>query len=292
MNFRTTNAKALVITVNYRGAADTLRLLESLRGLKGFSGIDVIVVDNFSADGSSAAIRAAMSYLENVRLLESTINRGYFGAAKWALQKYLDSQKYLPDWVIVCNNDIVIEDQDFFSKLFEHDANAVGALAPEIRSERTRLDQNPFLKKRPDKKKLVTLRIWFSSYYLMLFKQLLSVPFRLGKEKVKHFLSSGEGTSRVHRIEPIYSPHGAFVIFSRRYFELGGEIDDELLLYAEEFSVGEICKRMNLPVLHDKKLQVQHREHGSTRSQLTKSTYRRKREALHYVISKYLSDLA
>jgi len=87
MNYRTTNAKALVITVNYRGAADTLRLLESLRRLKGFSEIDVTVVVTLTTDGSLAAIRAAMSNLENVHLLESTMNRGYFGAAKWALQE-------------------------------------------------------------------------------------------------------------------------------------------------------------------------------------------------------------
>jgi GT2 family glycosyltransferase len=292
MNFCTANVKALIITVNYRGAADTLRLLESLRRLKGFSGIDVTVVDNFSADGSSSAIRAAMSTLENVRLLESTINRGYFGGAKWALREYTCGGNSVPDWVVVCNNDIVIEDQDFLAKLFAHDPAAVGALAPEIRSERTKLDQNPFLKKRPDKKKLLTLRIWFSSYYLMLFKELLSAPVRLGKEKLSNFMASPQKTPQGQELQSIYSPHGAFVIFSRKYFELGGEIDDGLVLYAEEFSVGEICRRLGLPVLHDKKLQVQHREHSSTRSQLTQPTYRRKREALHYVIAKYLSDLA
>jgi len=292
MNYRTTNAKALVITVNYRGAADTLRLLESLRRLKGFSEIDVTVVDNFSTDGSPSAIRAAMSSLENVQLLESTMNRGYFGAAKWALREYLGSRKSLPDWVIVCNNDIVIQDGDFFSKLFEHDPTAVGALAPEIRSERTRLDQNPFLKERPDKKKLLKLRIWFSNYYLMLFKTALSAPVRLAREKFRVLISSQQGTSPQLALHSIYSPHGAFVIFSRRYFELGGEIDDGLLLYVEEFSVAEICRRLALSVLHDTRLRVYHREHGSTHSQLTKSTYKRKREALHYVISKYLSDLA
>jgi len=292
MNYRTTNAKALVITVNYRGAADTLRLLESLRRLKGFSEIDVIVVDNFSTDGSPSAIRAAMSSLENVQLLESTMNRGYFGAAKWALREYLGSRKSLPDWVIVCNNDIVIEDRDFLAKLFEHDPIAVGVLAPEIRSERTRLDQNPFLKERPDKKKLLKLRIWFSNYYLMLFKTVLSAPVRLAREKFRVLISGQQGASPQRALHSIYSPHGAFVIFSRRYFELGGEIDDELLLYVEEFSVAEICRRLALPVFHDTRLRVHHREHGSTHSQLTQPIYRRKREALHYVISKYLSDLA
>src|SRR5713101_8614463 len=118
MSRRVENADAFIVTVNYRGATDTLKFLESLRHLKGFPGVDVTVVDNSSGEDSPSKIRAEISNLGNVRLLESGKNRGYFGAAKWAVQEYLDAGKSLPNWIIVCNNDILIEDQDFLVKLF------------------------------------------------------------------------------------------------------------------------------------------------------------------------------
>ena len=42
--------KALLITVNYKSESSTLELLASLDRLRGFSDIDVIVVDNCSGE--------------------------------------------------------------------------------------------------------------------------------------------------------------------------------------------------------------------------------------------------
>jgi GT2 family glycosyltransferase len=281
---------ALLITVNYGCEASTNKLIANLSRLKQFCDLKVIIVDNASVSKSAAAIQREITGLMNVVLIESSANLGYFGAARWALQQYTFQCGSLPDWIIVCNNDVEIEDQDFLVKLIDHDPNGVGVLAPAIQSTRTRLDQNPFLKHRPRKKELLALRIWFSSYYLSFLKTILSGPVRLGRRKISALITCEQRVSQ--SCSPIYSPHGAFLIFSRKYFELGGQIDDGVLLYAEEFSVAEICRRLDMPVLHDTRLRVEHREHETTGAHFSRSTFKRKKEALQYVIAKYLSDLA
>ncbi|MHB8502240.1 MAG: hypothetical protein ACYDHE_15025, partial [Candidatus Acidiferrales bacterium] len=93
-----------------------------------------MIVDNKSAGGSRTTLHEAMSGLANFELYELTANAGYFGAAKAGLDRFLEGNKVVPDWVIVCNHDVLIEDPDFFSKLFSQDPMAVGVIAPRIQA--------------------------------------------------------------------------------------------------------------------------------------------------------------
>src|SRR3954464_8197120 len=145
------NVKALLITVNYKGEQSTLELLASLSRLNGFSSLDVVVVDNGSGEENLSQIRAAIADLPNVQLLVSPTNRGYFGAAKLACDHYLGQGRELPDWTIVCNHDVVIDDPDFLLKLSSHDWQSAGVLAPRIRLAETGADQNPFMLNPPNR---------------------------------------------------------------------------------------------------------------------------------------------
>ena len=87
----------------------------------------------------------------------------------------------------------------------------------------------------------------------------------------------------------IYAPHGAFFIFSRRYFEAGGYLDGDLFLYGEEISVAEICRSLSLPIFYEPKLSVVHHEHRSLGTGMTRRTYQYHREAVRYVLARYLT---
>src|SRR3989442_14004267 len=91
------------------------------------------------------------------------------------------------------------------------------------------------------------------------------------------------------RGEFIYAPHGAFFIFSRRYFEAGGYLDGNLFLYGEEISVAEICRSLGLPVIYEPSLCVLHQEHQSTGKVLSRFTYECQKRAMQYVTSRYFS---
>jgi N-acetylglucosaminyl-diphospho-decaprenol L-rhamnosyltransferase len=276
--------QALIITVNFRHAECTLQLLHSASRLDRFGDCRLMIVDNNSGDGSAERIRQAIDGFNNVELLTSASNRGYFGAAKWALDQHLVNQA-APDWVIVCNNDIIFDSPSFLAGLLVHDPRAVAVLAPAIVSRLTGFDANPMIAGRPGRIRKLRYRFLASTYYVAWLTQWLAPVVR----KARRRLRDGRSDRRDARTR-IYAPHGSFFIFSRRYFEEGGFIDDGCFLYAEEISVAETCWRLGLPVIHDPELKVSHNDSQTTGRMLTRKGYLLQREGLQYALGKYLES--
>jgi GT2 family glycosyltransferase len=271
-----------MITVNYKGADSTERFLKSASETDNFFLAHVIVVENGSQDGSADRLRPLIREFANVELMESGENRGYFGAANWALQQYL-AQAQKPSWVIVCNNDIVFDDHQFLVKLSQRDLASAQVIAPAIIARPTGIDCNPFLQRRPSPFKLLRCQFWQSNYYLMWFKQWLSPYVRTARHHINFWRRTSLSAGRT----AVYAPHGAFLIFSRSYFEAGGYIDDGFFLYAEEFSVAEICRQLQLRVVHDPDLRVWHDAHQVTGRMCNRTTFEYGRQGFRYARRKY-----
>jgi GT2 family glycosyltransferase len=277
-----TDPKALIITVNFRQDQCTLQLLRSAMELDGFSRCHLLIVDNNSDDGSVSSIRRASSGLSNVELLASPRNGGYFGAASWAMRRYGRNQRG-PDWVLVCNNDIVFEDKQFLLRLFQRDPAEAGVIAPAITSSHTGHDENPSIRHRPSRFRMWRYQFWLSHYYMTWFQQWLSPYVRRARSHVNQWSSfAGRNLSNL-----IYAPNGAFLIFSRKFFEAGGFIDDGSFLYAEEFRVAEMCRLLGLPVIHDPELRVWHQGSQSTGRMLSRSTYLHQKNGFEYALARY-----
>jgi len=279
-----TDSKALIITVNFRHAECTMQLLQSASRLEGFLNCYLVIVDNNSKDGSVERMQTAISNFTNVELMASAENRGYFGGAKWALNRYLISHE-VPEWIIVCNNDVVFDSPAFLRTLFARDSRQVGVLAPAVISRITGLDSNPMILQRPGKGRQLRYRFLVSNYYVAWLAQWLAPLVRIGRRR-----SSGRRSNSATGPIEVYAPHGSFLIFSRRYFESGGVIDDGSFLYAEEIGVAETCRNLSLPVIHDPQLQVTHNDNQTTGRMLTRKNYQLQKQGLHYALVKYLGS--
>lgn len=277
-----TRASALLITVNYKDESATIDLLTSLKHVEGASRVDVIVVDNGSEPKSLAKLRNVTSLCPNFNLMESNTNRGYFGAAKCAFDHYLSSGHSLPDWVIVCNHDVIIDDQQFLMKLLSRDPCAVGIIAPRIQVLADGTDQNPFMRRRPGRLRWASLRLVYSNYFFANFWDWLSRQKRKLLRLLKNLRMWSSAQCNLNR-EEIYAPHGSFFIFSRQFFDKGGYLDTNLFLYGEEISVAEICRTLGLRVLFDPSLSVLHHEHLSTGRGITRFSYNYQKRALAYL---------
>ncbi|HVM92307.1 MAG TPA: glycosyltransferase [Terriglobales bacterium] len=278
------NSRALIITVNFRHVDCTLHFLRSTAALEGFGNCHLVIADNNSGDGSRERIQEAISGRNNVELLALPNNRGYFGAAKLALEGYLANHS-MSDWVIVCNNDIVFNSPAFLDKLLAHDPHGAGVLAPAVISSLTGFDSNPMILHRPGRLRRLRYRFFVSNYYVAWLVQWLAPFVRKGRKRWR----GGDG-KRATSPTQIYAPHGSFLIFSRRYFEAGGVIDDGAFLYGEEIGVAETCRRLALPVIHDPALQVTHHDSQTTGRMLTRKSYLLQKEGLRYSLGKYLGS--
>lgn len=273
----------LIITVNFRRPDCTLAFLQSAAQLDDFECCHVVVVDNNSGDDSISHIQRAVKRFENVNLLASPENRGYFHAAKHAFDSFLE-ENCTPDWVIICNNDILFDRRSFLTELVSHDPNSIGVLAPAVISEITGLDSNPMIAKKPGMLRILRYRFLLSNYLIARLTQRMAPLVRQLRYRLRDFAESSEGRSR-----QIYAPHGAMLVFSRTFFQRGGSIDDGSFLFGEEIGVAETCLRIGLPIIYDSRLHVLHKDNQTTGRTLTAETYRHQKLGLQYAISKYLS---
>ena len=116
--------KITIITLNYNGAENTIKLLNSLQNQtdRDFS---VIVADNGSSD-----IQKLRDYIKDVeghppRLIENGVNLGFSGGCNVGMKEAL---KNGTDWLVLLNNDTWVE-SDFISRLravLEHPSGLVG----------------------------------------------------------------------------------------------------------------------------------------------------------------------
>lgn len=89
--------KLVAVVLNWNGGDDTLRCLESLRG------VETICVDNGSTDGSPEQVAARFPETELVRLDE---NAGFAGGNNAGIRLALERGA---DWVLLLNNDAVAQ---------------------------------------------------------------------------------------------------------------------------------------------------------------------------------------
>jgi GT2 family glycosyltransferase len=283
-------ARALIIAVHYKTDDGVLALFDSLQRLNEYGSLRMLIADSGSGEESLARIRSMANDHTSVELVECGVNRGYFGAARFAIDHYLAAGHALPDWVIVCNHDVLIEDKDFFSKLFREDPEVVGVIAPRIQTLPGKLDQNPFLRHRPGWWHWAQVRLISCNYVVAAIWDWLSRRMA----ELRSWLASRRGEAHPSDTawrESIYAPHGSFFIFSRRYFDAGGFLDGNLFLYFEEISVAEICRSLDLTVTYDPSLCVLHNEHQSTGQGLSRFSYDCHRRAFRYISSRYFLGL-
>src|SRR3989337_1003722 len=95
--------KLVIVILNFNGLDDTLACLDSIKKLIDDGiGVETIVVDNFSSDGS----QEALSKIEDINFIQNQDNLGYAGGNNVGI-KY--AMKRNADAVLILNNDTIVD---------------------------------------------------------------------------------------------------------------------------------------------------------------------------------------
>src|SRR3989344_3029144 len=95
--------KLAIVILNFNGLDDTLACLDSIKKLIDDGiGVETIVVDNFSSDGS----QEALSKIKDINFIQNQDNLGYAGGNNVGI-KY--SLKRSADAVLILNNDTIVD---------------------------------------------------------------------------------------------------------------------------------------------------------------------------------------
>ena len=241
----------LVVTVNYNNAAITNQMIENIASITDHSEIRVIVVDNNSNDKSE------LKNNDFTEILYLPKNIGYFPA----LNKGLESQKIEQfDYVIICNNDLIFEN-NFFSLLKKKKyIEKVFSVSPRI-LDMDGIDQNPVFEKCASSFKLFFYTLYYSNYYL---GKLLYNTWHLIKPKSK--IESGKS-------HVIFQGYGAIYILTRNFFSKNKTLDSPLFLMEEEAFLGFQIDSSGGLQYYDNELIVHHKEHSSCKNVPSKQIY-------------------
>lgn len=247
------------ICINYDATRDTMQFISQMQRCLTNSSVKVIVVDN-SSEQDPELIKYVRSN-DNVNLLSPEKNMGYLPGANygyvWAKKKW-----DLPDYIVVANVDLIFEGSELLNSIgkLKYDKN-IGVYAPKIISVATGRDQNPHIIERP-KKSLYKLH---SLIYSSLFGYML-VSFTSSTRRwlASIFRSNFDTQTPLNDSRHIYAPHGAFMLFTKAYFESGGDLDFKSFLFGEEIYVAEILRKINLKAKYVPEIKIIHDEHQST----------------------------
>lgn len=256
----------LYVTVNYFSNNDVYNYLESLKNILDAND-KVIIVNNCCLENRFTCED------ENILILNSENNLGYFGGIKFALNS-IDINFY--NSIIVSNPDLIF-DKDFNNKLKEIDYSW-DVIAPKIISSNGK-NQNPHRLRKPGYFISFYLYLSFKSY--LIYKILRFLINRLRKNKKTINLSRTR----------IFSPHGAIIIFNENYFLKGGKIEDHFFLYGEEDSVAGQSEKLGLEIIYEPNIEVLHIENSTTSSLSSKSKFNFQQLAYKKNKKKYKTNL-
>jgi GT2 family glycosyltransferase len=284
---------ALIIAVNYKTDEHARELARSLVSYSN-QDVSVIFVDNSERDDPEAFTSMIHAVNPDVQCLHAPGNLGYFGGANFGLRNYL-AHSALPEWVIICNVDIEFRDPGFFVTLRQLEAAGdIGVVAPRIWSARFHRDVNPKITQRPTKRRMVFYKVIFGNYYLQAAYEVLSVAKYGLKKQIRsaraHFHKRPAHNTTSIGTTPIYAGHGSCMIFSRRYFVSGGNVEYPVFLFGEEIFVAETARGLGLSVVHCPQLWVFDKEHASTGGAMrSRKVAGFMNEATQYLAEKYFA---
>ncbi|MCQ2165881.1 MAG: glycosyltransferase [Bacteroidales bacterium] len=259
------------VILHYQASDVTRKCVDNI--LSRFKGeeVSVVVVDNCSPDGSGKLLESEYLGEKRVHFVLMPANVGF---ARGNNAGYDYAVCHLdPDFIVVMNNDVFIEDDDFLKKaaaLYESTHYAV--LGPDIWSTDGSVHQSPTKLSPFTLRQARILRAKMEAkhkaYFFNFVTWNLKLALGLASEKKKDVC--GFDTPREGCVL-----HGACYIFSRSFISKRKyAFNPATFLYTEEDILHYECTRDGLKMLYDPSLKVNHLEDASTKAAY-RSLYKR-----------------
>ena len=251
----------------------TRRCLNCLTGNFSDHDISVVVVDNASPDGSGAELQQEFGNDARIHFVLLRKNEGF---ARGNNEGYRYAMENLsPDFVIVMNNDVMVEDPGFLDGIVqEYGSKPFAVLGPDIYSPAADWHQNPARLKPMSLHEVKVLRAKmaakhrFYAYHHFSWK----LKLRLGLAREKAPVDQGSDTGHEGCVL-----HGACYIFSPDFLKTRPfAFNPTTFLYAEEDILAWECAKASLCVRYTPALKVTHLEDAATNAAIHSDYFRRK----------------
>jgi GT2 family glycosyltransferase len=249
----------------------TIECIDSIKNNINYDNQNIVVVDNGSPNNSGYILKDKYKNDTSVNIIISDKNLGF---AKGNNLGYKYAKEFLnSNYIVVLNNDTVIEQEDFSDKIIElYNQKKYHVLGPDIISTRIKgHHQNPciikiFNNKDDVKRYIKKLKI---GYYKCLFKK-YTKTYNLIK-RLNNNANINTDNYINYDIENV-KLHGSCLIFSKKYIsENEFAFNPNTFMYMEEDILYYECKKKNYKTLYSPSLKIYHKEDISTEALIKRS---------------------
>ena len=232
--------KLAIVILNFNGLDDTLACLDSIKKLIDDGiGVETIVVDNFSSDGS----QEALSKIKDINFIQNQDNLGYAGGnnvgIKYALKRRADA-------VLILNNDTIVDQKLILNLVTVLDKGDI--ISPKIYFAKG----FEFHRSRYASKNLGKV-IWSAGGEI-------DWSNVLGKHLGVDEVDKGQFAKR----KQITFATGACIFVKREVFEKIGYFDEKYFLYLEDMDFCVRAKNAKFKIIFEPSAVVWHKNAGSS----------------------------
>ena len=156
-------------------------------------------------------------------------NLGYLNGCLYGASQYIESHSV--DYIMITNTDVSFSDSDFFAKISQIELGEdIWCIGPNVVRASNKAAQNPFMIKRPSKRKMCLYRTIYSYQILYsLFVEIVKLK-RIIMKREKKEADSGK----------IYASDGSCFILSKTCACKVFELSSNIMMYGEEVLVAEV----------------------------------------------------
>lgn len=273
--------KFCFIILHYKNINETVKCIRSIQ--LHYRKYNIVIIDNASKDGTGEKLKQLYCEFNQIDVLILQTASGFSYANNYGIR--YAKQKYNPDFLIVCNNDIQFVDRYLYEKIikiFEETEFAI--LGPDVFYVKMAEHQSPFRIRYMDveeacyeidyyKKRLdyiVRFRTFFEWFYSIdIFTN--KIQFLSGLKQRVLFMMKRNTLVKQHKEMNCFARqfdvclYGACLIVSRVYFSVFEDVfSPETMFYGEEDILLSKCVKNNLRIVYDPSIQVTHTNKAST----------------------------
>ncbi len=254
------------IILHYLVSDQTKKCIDSIKKNIDTDNYLIVIVDNFSNNGSIEEIEKYVKDDEKITILKNKQNLGFANGNNAGI-KYIN-QNYNCDFICVLNNDVYLKSTNIYSEIKdEYVASSFAVAGPKIFTKDGKTSSNPKGTNIFTYKSVKHRQIEINVYYFLYKIHLDRVVQLLEKRKMpKSTTEKKENNNKIYKVQL----HGCFYIFSKKYFEYFDGFDSRTFLYMEEEILFQHLLNKNLVSVYLPQIEVFHEEDASTNAMLQK----------------------
>lgn len=265
--------KVVFVILHYLTYEDTIECVKSIKDNVIYENKEFVIVDNASYNDSFDMLKSKFSIEEDIYLIRNSENLGFAQGNNIGYD--FAKNKLLANFIVIINNDTIIEDKFFIEKIIEnYKESKFDILGPKIISLQDNMLQNPLNSVISDKKDVKRNIIKYTILYIMNITKIELIKKKIAKKKRSEFNEECNKNDEIMYNVPL---HGSCLVFSKSYidkFEFA--FYPKTFLYVEEDILYYLAKINKLKIVYFPDSVIYHKEDSSTNSFLEKEDKKRR----------------